>query len=90
MMSKRWKFIPLTATVAAMVPMAAAACGGNYDEDTGSAQRAANKESGTPALTIDTPAPPASDPVSEEIETAARKLQADELGANESVRFGPP
>ena len=66
--------------------MAAAACGGN-DEENGTAPEAATAApasgSGAPALTPNTPAPPANEAVPGEIETAARKFLADELDADE-------
>ncbi len=75
------------ALAAAIVLMAATACGGNGGEENGAAQGTATAApasgSGTPALPIDTPAAPANGPVPGEIETAARKLLADELGVDE-------
>ena len=75
------------ALAAAIVLMAAAACGGNGGEEKGAAQGAATAApasgSGTPALPLDTPAPAANDPVPGEIEAGARKILADELGADE-------
>ncbi|MXY43785.1 MAG: hypothetical protein F4Y50_07000 [Dehalococcoidia bacterium] len=86
MRSKLSEFISLTALTAGIVLMAAAACGGD-DEETGAAHEAATAipttESGAPALPLDTPTPSANEPVLGEIETAARKLLADELGADE-------
>ena len=80
------EFIPLLALAAAMVLVAAAACGGNDDERR-AAQEAATAarttESGTPALPVDTPAPPANGPVPAEIESAVRKLLADELDVDD-------
>ena len=86
MRSKLSGFIPLMALAAAIVLMAAAACGGN-DEEKGAAQEAATMaptaESGTPAPQLNTPTQPAKESVPGEIESAARKLLADELGADE-------
>ena len=86
MRSKLSEFIPLMALAAGIVLMAAAACGGD-DDETGAAQEAATAmpttESSAPALPLDTPTPSANEPVLGEIETAARKLLADELGADE-------
>ena len=85
MRSKLSEFIPLTALAAAVVLMAVAACGGNDEEAT--AQQAATAmpttESGAPALPLDTPAQPASEPVPEEVKAAARKFLADELDLDE-------
>ena len=86
MRSKLSEFTLLVALVAGIVLMAAAACGGN-DEEKGAAQDAATAspttESGAPALPLYTPAAPAKEPVPGEIETAARKLLADELNTDE-------
>ncbi len=73
---KLLKFISLMALVAAISLMSAVACGGNDDEG-GAAQEAA-----TSAPTTES-APPANETIPEEIESAARKLLADELGADE-------
>ena len=79
MKSKLSEFMPLMALVAAIFLMAVAACGGNDEE---AETTVPTTESGAPALPLDTPAPPANEPVPGEIETAARKLLADELGAD--------
>ena len=80
--SKLSDFIRLMALIAAIVLMAAAACGGNEDAR-GAAQGEATTESGSPALPVDTTAQPDNEPVPGPIETAARKLLADELDADE-------
>ena len=84
--SKLSVFMPLLA-LAAIVIMAVAACGGD-----GEATRAAleaptaapTTDSDAPALPSNTPAPSANETVPGEIEAAARKLLADELGADEA------
>ena len=85
MRSKLSEFIPLIALAAAIVLMAAGGCGGNDEER--AAQEAATAapatESGAPAFPLDTQSPPANETVSGEIETAARKLLADELDVDE-------
>ena len=63
------RLIPLMALAAAVCLLAGAACGGNDGEN----QRGAETET----------APPANEPVPGEVETAARKLLAGELGADE-------
>ena len=87
MKSKLSESIPLVALAATVVLMVAAACGSDDAGESGSAQGAGaaapTTELDTPALPIDTPAAPANDPVPGDIETAARKLLADELGADE-------
>ena len=86
MRSNLWKFVPLMALAAAIVLMAATACGDN-DDERGAAQElptaAPTKESDAPAVPLDTPAQPASETIPGEIETAARKLLAEELDADE-------
>ena len=67
--SKLWRFIPLMALAAAICLLAGAACGGD-DENTGRPMETA-------------PASSPNEPVAGEIETAARKLLAGELGADE-------
>ena len=73
---------PEPADVAMLVDRA---CGGNDEEtrvvETETAMPAA--ESGTPAPQLNTPAPTSNEPVPGEIEAAARKLLADELGVGE-------
>ena len=85
MRSNLLEFMPLMALLAAIVIVTAAACGGS-DEET-RAQEAAvatpTMKSGAPALPLDTPAPSENEAVPGEVETAARKLLADELGADE-------
>ena len=87
MKSKLSEFKSLTALVAVTVLMAATACVGNDAEESRAAQGAGaaspTTESGAPAIPLDTPAALANDPVPGGIETAARKLLADELGADE-------
>ena len=87
MRSKLSEFIPIMA-LAAAIAMAAAACGGN-DEEKMAAQEVATvapaTESGAPAFPLDTPAAPANETVPGEIETAAGKFLADELGADEGI-----
>ena len=76
MKAKLSGFMLLLVGAAAIVFMAAVACGGD-DDDGRAAQEATTT---APALPLDTPAPSADETVPEEIETAARKLLADELG----------
>ena len=87
MKSRMSESISLVALAATVVLMVAAACGGNDAEESGAAQGAGaaspTTESGTPAFPLDTPAPSANETVPGEIEAAARKLLADELGADE-------
>ena len=64
------RFMPLVVLAAGICLMAGAACGGN-DGDTR-----------RPTETETAPAPPANEPVPGEVETAVRKLLADELGAD--------
>ena len=78
MRSKLSEFIPLV--VAAAIVLVAAACGGDGEEKSaaqGAAKASPTTEPGASAF------PPASDPVPEEIVTAARKFLADELDAAE-------
>ena len=79
------EFTPRIALAAAIVLMVALACGGNGEDETDQegATAAPTSASGTPALPLDTPTPPASDTVLGEIETAARKFLADELEVDE-------
>lgn len=76
-------FILLMVLAAATALLAAAACGGNDGEKEAvvTATPPAT-ESGAPAFPSDTPAPRSDDTVPGEIETAARKLLADELEAD--------
>ena len=74
--SKLLEFIPIMG-LAAVIVLAGASCGGNDEEKMAA-------ETGTPpALPLDTPAPPANGTVPGEMETAARKLLADELNVDE-------
>ena len=70
------------ALVATTLLLAAAACGGN-DEDRRASEEEPTTESTVPALPLDTPAPSADENVPGEIETAVRKLLADELDVDE-------
>jgi len=70
----------------AIVLVAAVACGDN-DGEGGAAQEASptpTTEPSTPTSQLSTPTQPANETVPGEIETAARKLLADELGADEA------
>ena len=71
MRSTLLRFIPRMA-LAAAIALAVAACGGN------------GEASGAPAPQTDAPAPTANETVPGDIETAARKLLADELNADEA------
>ena len=77
--------MPCIALVAAIVLIAAVACGDNGEDatDPEGATAAPTSASGTPALPLDTPTPPASETVPGEIETAARKFLAEELEVDE-------
>ena len=77
------KFISCIVLAAAISLMAAAACGGNDEEGRAAQEAAPATESGAHALPLDTPAPPANETVPGEIETAARKLLANELDVDE-------
>ena len=83
-LSERRSLVALAATVVLMV---AAACGGDDAGESGAAQGAGASApttgAGAPALPAGTPAPSANETVPAEIEAAARKLLADELGADE-------
>ena len=83
-LSESISFVALAATVVLMV---AAACGGNDAGESGAARGAGaavpTTESGASPFPLDTPAPSANEIVPGEIETAARKLLADELGVDE-------
>lgn len=85
MKSKLSAFIPPMALAAAIVLLAAAACGGNEEGRgaQGETTAAPTTEPGASALPLDTPAPSANDPAPGEIETAVRKLLADELDVDE-------
>ena len=78
-------FITLMALVAAISLMAVAGCGGNSEETKAQEASRATLVSGSapPALPLDTPAPSAGETALGEIETAARKLLADELDVDE-------
>ena len=78
MKSKLSESIALAALAATVFLLAAAACGGNDAGQSGAAQGA-----GAPALPTGTPAPSANETVPNEIEAAAQKLLADELGVDE-------
>ena len=70
--------------VAATVLFAAAACGGNDGgKEAAVTSTPPATESVAPAFPSDTPAAPYDDTVPSEIETAARKLLADELNVDE-------
>ncbi len=79
-----WQFIPLL-LLAGTIAFTAAACGGNYDEGmvavTATPPQAGERNA--PALALNSPDPPASESAIGEIETAARKLLADELNEDE-------
>lgn len=77
--------VPHIALVAAIVLIVAVACGDNGEDETDpeEATAAPTSASGTPALPLDTPTPPARETVPGEIEAAARKLLADELEVDE-------
>ena len=85
MKSKLSKSISLVALAATIVLMVATACGGNDAAESGAAQGAAAPatESGASPFPLDTPAPSANETVPGEIEAAARKLLANELGADD-------
>ena len=75
----------LCAALAAAIALAAAACGGNDDEKRATETATAPAtEAGAPAPQLSTPAPPANESVPGGIETAARKLLADELAVGEA------
>ena len=71
--------------LAAAIALAVTACGGNDDENgpAATATAAPVTESSTPTLQLNTPLPPPDETVPREIETAARKLLAEELEVNE-------
>ena len=70
--------------LAAAIALAVAACGGNDGEKEAAVTvLPPAAESGAPAFPSDTPAAPSNEIVPGEIETAARKLLADELDADE-------
>lgn len=73
MSTKQSWLIPLMALVAAVLIMAAAACSGSVEETRVGEEAAPATESGTPA----------NETVPEDIESAARKLLADELEVDE-------
>ena len=83
MRSKLSEFLPLMA-LAAAITLVAAACGGNDDARTAgeTATSAPATESGAPTRQLSTPAVPADGTVPGEIETAARKLLADDLAVD--------
>ena len=85
MRSTMSKFIPCVA-LAAAIALAVAACGGNDDEQRAAETAAATPatEAGAPAPQLSTPATPANESVPGGIETAARKLLADELAVGEA------
>ena len=74
--------VPLLLLLAALVTAMLAACDGNDEEPRATATPAAG--SGTPAPQLGTPAPAATGTVPGAIETAARKLLADELAVDEA------
>ena len=79
------KLIPLL-VLAAAITLISAACGGNDGEkatETGTAMAPPATELGATAFPLDPPAAPANEIVPREIETAARKLLADELAVDE-------
>ena len=72
--------------LAAAIALAAVACGVSEEDKRATVPPAA--DSGAPAFPLNAPAPPADETVAEEIETAARKLLADELEVEEgSLKF---
>ena len=85
MRSRLSEFIPCIALAAAIGLMAATACGGNDEEKraTETARAATATQSGAPAPQLNTPVPPVNETVLGGIETAARKLLADELEVDE-------
>ena len=87
MKSKLSESMSLVAVAATVVLMVAAACGGNDTRESGYNQGAGaaapTPEPGASPFPLDTPAPSANETVPGEIEAAARKLLADELGADE-------
>lgn len=70
--------------LAAAITLAVAACGGNDEERAAETQTAPPAtETGAPVFPWDTPAAPSNETVPGDIETAARKLLAGELEADE-------
>ena len=84
MSSKLSRFIPIVALAAAISPVVPT-CGGNDGEKEAevTATPPTATGSGTPAFPSDAPAVPSNGTVPREIETAARKLLAEELNVDE-------